>query len=164
MEDSDRNLLNEPLRTQLVNQLFKYGPSWVLLFLLVGFLGYELHYFVSYAGPATAEYVSASRRIDEQNAKHVALLISSQERASKEHEAMLASLKSLLSGLDESHVEHEGQTASIDNLLRLIESAVATMSVVPGQRQQQLELLDQINVGIEELKTSIDFGNGRESN
>jgi len=164
MADSDCNLMHESLRTQLLGQLFKYGPSWVLLFALVGFLGYELHSFVGIAGPATAGYITASRKIDEQNAKNVVTLTTAQARTSTEHESMLASLTALQLAIEQRQQEHEGQTETIERMLQLIEEATKTMAVVPGQRAEQIALLKEIKQGIDVLRATVETTNGNEAN
>jgi membrane protein required for beta-lactamase induction len=157
--DSDKNVL-PTLPIGYVDRLLKYGPSWALLFFLVGFLCWGTVRIVQYIGPTMKDYVEASKTIDQQNAKHVATLVATQELTSSEHRSMLEALIVLQKELDRRREEHTSETASINKLLSLIENATKTMSVVPAQRAEQLALLEQIKKGIDELRNSIEASNG----
>jgi hypothetical protein len=147
----------------VLQSFLRAGPWAVLTVILIAGLGYELHMFVSTAGPAITQYVTASRQIDEQNAKNVTALTTAQQQTSEEHKSMLAGITSLQQAIELRQDEHEKQTAEIAKLLALIDSAYSTMSVIPQQRAEQLKLLQQISMGIEELRTSVE-ANGHEAN
>lgn len=138
-----------------IDRLSRWGPAWLLVFVMIGGIGYGVWSIGNRLVPALTSYVTASRDIDQQNSKHVALLVSAQEMTSVEHKSMLAGMKTLQTAIEERHQEHEEQTASIAKMLALIESAVEEMSVVPEQREEQLKLLQQIKAGIEELRTAV---------
>ena len=151
MTDTDKLLSGGTL-----DRLSKWGPAWLLVFLMIAGFGYGVWSMGNRLVPALTEYVTASREIDQQNAKHVAVLMATQEVTSQEHAAMLAGMQTLQAAIELRHEEHEVQSANLDKLLALIESATITMSNVPQQRAEQLKLLSEIRAGIEELKTSIE--------
>ncbi len=150
-------------RGYILHQFARAGPWALLAIILIGGIGYELHNFVSIAGPAVTDYVTASRRIDEKNAENVGLLTQAQQRVSSEHESMLAGIVTLQQAIEQRHTEHTEQTRTINELLALITTATQTMSIVPQQRAEQLALLqqhgqvlEQIKLRIEELRASVE--------
>jgi hypothetical protein len=160
MANSDKLIQTGSIREVVLQSFLRAGPWALLSLIMIGGLGYMLHEFIATAGPAVAQYVTASRRIDEQNAKAVLALTAAEERVSMEHESMLAGITSLQQAIDLRHEEHETQTAEIAKLLAMIDSAYSTMSVIPQQRADQLKLLAEIKAGIDELRASVDRTNG----
>lgn len=164
------NGANGSSRELILQSFAKAGPWALLSMLLIGGIGYMLHEFTSTAGPAVAQYVTASRKIDEKNAENVSLLTIAQQRTSEEHKSMLEGLTTLQSAIQLRQQEHTDQSSRIDEMLKIMSDASKLMEPLPGQRNQMLtllqemqangneqsRLLEQLISGIAELRRAIE--------
>jgi hypothetical protein len=146
MAELNKNLEGLPLKSQLVAHLIKAGPSWVLLFALVAFIGYELHAFLAVAGPATADYVSCSQAIAEQTSKNVELLTVSQAINAKEHKAILAALIVLQNAIESQQLGQTSRNETIVEMLKAISSLTTSVDNIPAMRKEMISMLNEMKL------------------
>lgn len=80
--------------------------------------------------------------------------------ASDERKTLMDANTTLQQVLAQREVEHQHQTEALKELLSLVQSAHTMMNGVPELREQELEVLNKIQVGIEQLAAQVQAANG----
>lgn len=147
MNDTDTG----PLKQQFWVWLWKNGPWVVLVFLLVGGIGYEAHQFLSKITPVVTNYVTAAKSLEEENAKTIKVIADAQASAETTRQTMMVGIQLVQQRLEQREVEHQRQQEILDQLLDHIEKAYLMMAETPKQREEMIEILNEIKIGIDKL-------------
>lgn len=153
------------LTQQVLSGFAKHGPWALLVILILGYFGYQLNRVV----PLVSEYVIQSAKNNERLVDSVEEMQTWLIEAREERVDMLAALtegakyhteltQTLTTLVDEENkirdqVLKNGMT--MEEIQKLMQAAQQMMKDVPQQRQEQIDLLKKIEIGIEELRKTI---------
>lgn len=154
-----------PLTNQVLSGFAKHGPWALLVVLILGYFGYQLNRVM----PVVSDYVIQSaknnaRLVESTEEMQLALTEAREERVNllqamtegaKFHTELTQNLNALVTEEGKTRDEVLENGITMHEILQLMQAAQEMMKDVPAQRQEQIDLLQKIQLGIEELRKTI---------
>lgn len=131
-------------REQIISAVIRGGPGYLLACLVLSGVAYELHLFASTTGAAVTRYVVTSQ-------KNVETLADSMRELHDTRATMLSGIASVASAQADSVDALQDIQQSLESIL----VQAKAMDQVPGQREEELRLLREIEQGIRELRGQV---------
>jgi len=107
--------------------------------------------FLGQVAPVVTSYVTAAKSLEEENAKTIKTISDAQASAESTRQTIMVGIQLVQQRLEQRAGEHEAQQKALDKLLQQIDAAYKMMAETPAQREEMIQVLNEIKMGIDKL-------------